>query len=149
MDYRNQEPNFNMNNGLFSILGTLLVISGVLLLLGGVFAWLRAQRKYSAWISVDGVVTSVVSHSIGAANFHFYPVVEFRTKAGKMISFESELGFYPAKHKPGQTVSVWYDPADPERAMLDLAAAKWTAPLALGIFGTIAGIIGGIILSVM
>jgi hypothetical protein len=149
MDYRNQEPNFKMNNGLFFILGNLLVISGVLLLLGGVFAWLRAQQKYSAWISVAGVVTQVVSHSIGAANFHFYPVVEFRTKAGKMISFESELGFYPARHKPGQTVSVWYDPAHSERAMLDLAAAKWTAPLALGIFGTIAGIIGGIILSVM
>ena len=136
-----------MNNGLFSILGYLLVISGVLLLLGGVFAWLRAQRKYSAWISVDGLVTSVVSHSIGAADFHFYPVVEFRTRTGKMISFESELGFYPARHKPGQTVSVWYEEADPERAMLDLAAAKWTAPLALGVFGAIAGIIGGIILA--
>ncbi|MFZ5879275.1 MAG: DUF3592 domain-containing protein [Chloroflexota bacterium] len=138
-----------MNNGLFSILGYLLVISGVLLLLGGVLAWLRAQQKYSAWISVDGVVTSVVSHSIGAANFHYYPVVEFRTQAGKMVRFESELGFYPARHKPGQTVSVWYDPADPGRAMLDLAAAKWTAPLALGIFGAIATLIGGIILSVM
>ncbi len=136
-----------MNNGLFSILGYLLVVSGVLLLLGAVFAWLRAQRKYSAWISVDGLVTSVVSHSIGAADFHFYPVVEFRTRTGKMISFESELGFYPARHKPGQTVSVWYEEARPERAMLDLAAAKWTAPLALGVFGAIAGIIGGIILA--
>jgi hypothetical protein len=138
-----------MNNGLFSMLGYLLVISGVLLLLGGVLAWRRAQRKYSAWINAGGLVTSVVSHSIGAANFHYYPVVEFRTQAGKMVRFESELGFYPARHKPGQTVSVWYDPADPERAMLDLAAAKWTAPLALGVFGAIAVIIGEIILSVM
>jgi TRAP-type C4-dicarboxylate transport system permease small subunit len=33
------------------------------------------------------------------------------------------------------------------RAMLDLVAAKWTVPLALGIFGAITIIIGGIILS--
>jgi hypothetical protein len=138
-----------MNNGLFSILGNLLVISGMLLLLGGVFAWRRAQQKYSTWISVDGLVTSVVSHSIAPSDFHFYPVVEFRTKAGKMISFESELGFYPARHKPGQTVAVWYEEANPDGAMLDLAAAKWTVPLALGIFGAISSIIGGMILALL
>ncbi len=138
-----------MNTGLFLILGNLLFISGIFLLLGGVLTWFRAYQKYSTWKSVSGIVTQVVSHSISPSDFHFYPVIEFRTKTGKIVCFESELGFYPAKHKPDQKVSVWYDEINPDNAMLDLVAAKWTVPLVLGIFGVIAIIIGGIILSVI
>jgi hypothetical protein len=138
-----------MNTGLFLILGNLLIISGGLLLLGGMLVWLRAYRKYSTWKPASGMVTKVVSRTIGPSNFHFYPVIEFQTKTGKVISFESGLGFYPAKHRQGQTVSVWYEERNPSNAMLDLIAAKWTVPLALGIFGAFAIIIGGIILSLI
>ncbi len=132
----------------FAILGSLLLVSGALLIVGGALAWLSAQRKYSTWKSVSGIVTRVVSHSLSPADFHFYPEIEFQTQAGKIVRFESELGFYPARHKPGQKVSVWYDEANPDKATLDLAAAKWTAPLGLGIFGVIALSIGGIILAI-
>ena len=138
-----------MNTGLFLILGYLLFVSGVLLLLGGVFAWFRAYRKYSTWKTASGIVTKVVSHSISPSDFHLYPVIEFQTQTGKIISFESGLGFYPAKHRQGQTVSVWYEERNPNNAILDLVAAKWTVPLALGIFGAFAIIIGGIILSLI
>jgi hypothetical protein len=133
----------------FRILGTLLFISGSLLLLGGCLTWLRAHRKYSTWKSADGVVTHVVSRFISASNFHFYPVVEFRTETGKIVSFESELGFYPARHTQGQRVSVYYNEADPGHAMLDLMAAKWTLPFVQFIFGVIMFIIGGIILALV
>lgn len=138
-----------MNNEQFLILGNLLFISGVLLLFGGVLIWVRAHRKYSTWKSVSGMVTKVVSHSISSSDFHYYPVVKFQTKTGKIVSFESELGFYPAKHKQGQQVSVWYDEANPDNAMLNLEAAKWTTPLVLEAFGAIAIIIGGIILALI
>jgi hypothetical protein len=138
-----------MNTELFLLLGTLLFISGVLLLLGGVLTWLRAHRKYSTWKSVSGVVTKVVSYSISPSDFHFYPVIEFQTQTGKIVSFESELGFYPAKHKPGQQVSVWYDEANPDIAILNLAAAKWTMPLTQGFFGVLVIILGGIILALI
>ncbi len=114
-----------MNTGQFLILGYLLLASGALLLLGGVLAWFRAYQKYSAWKPARGIVTKVVSRSISPSDFHFYP----------------------AKHKQGQNVSVWYDARNPNNAVIDLAAAKWTAPLALGIFGAFAMIIGGMILS--
>jgi len=140
---------FKMNTELFLILGNLLFISGVLLLLGAGITWLRANRKYATWGTVSGIVTGVVSHSICPSDFHFYPVIEFKTKTAKIVSFESELGFYPAKHQRGQKVSVWYDEDNPENATLDLFAAKWTVLLALAIFGVITLIIGGIILSII
>ncbi len=138
-----------MNNEQFLILGKLLFISGALLLIGGFLIWLRAHQKYSTWKSVSGLVTKVVSHSLNSSNFHYYPVVEFQTKTGKIVIFESELGFYPAKHKQGQQVSVWYDEINPNNAMLNLKAAKWTVPSVLGAFGVIAITIGGIILSLI
>ncbi|NCC31233.1 MAG: DUF3592 domain-containing protein [Chloroflexia bacterium] len=138
-----------MNTEQFLMLGNLLFISGLLLLFGGVLTWLRAHRMYSTWKSVNGMVTKVVSHSISSSDFHYYPVIEFQTKTGKSVIFESELGFYPAKHKQGQQVLVWYDEVNPDNAMLDLVAAKWTVPLALGAFGVIAIIIGAIILAVI
>jgi hypothetical protein len=138
-----------MNNEQFLILGKLLFISGVLLLFGGSLIWLRAHRKYSTWKSVSGMVTKVVSHTISSSNFHYYPVIEFQTKTGKIVRFESDLGFYPAKHKQGQQVSVWYDEGNPKNAMLNLKAAKWIVPSVLWAFGVIAIIIGGIILSLI
>ncbi len=138
-----------MNNELFLILSKSLFISGVLLLFGGILIWFHAHRKYSTWKSVSGMVTKVVSHSFKSSNFHYYPVVEFQTKTGKNVIFESELGFYPAKHKQGQQVSVWYDEVNPDKAMLNLKTAKWTVPFVLEIFGVIAIIIGRIILSLI
>ena len=46
-------------------------------------------------------------------------------------------------------MSVWYDEANPDNAMLNLEAAKWTTPLVMGAFGAIAIIIGGIILALI
>lgn len=138
-----------MNTGLFLILANLLIISVGLLLLGSELVWLRAHRKYSTWKPASGIVTKIVSLSISPSNFHFYPVVEFQTKTGKIISVEPGLGFYPAKHRQGQTVSVWYEERNPNNAILDLVADKWTVLLALGIFGAFAIIIGGIILSLI
>jgi len=76
-----------MNTAHFFILGNLHFMIGVILLLGGVFTWLRAHRKYSTWKSVSGMITKVVSHSISPANFHYYPVIEFQTQTGKIVSY--------------------------------------------------------------
>ena len=138
-----------MNTLLFSILGNLLIFSGTLLLIGSTLTWLRAHRKYSTWEPAKGKVVEVVSHSISPSNFHYYPVIEFQTKIGETIRFESELGFYPAKHRQGQDVSIWYDGHNPKNVILDFNAAKWTVSLTLGIFGAIILIIGVIILSLL
>ena len=122
----------SMNDPMFSLIGNLLVFSGVLLLLGAALTLILTHQKYSTWKSASGKVIDVVSRSISPANFHYHPMIEFQTQAGKIIRFESELGFYPQKHKPEQTVTIWYDEQAPQNAMLNLSAAKWTTPLALG-----------------
>jgi len=137
-----------MNNEHFLLIGTLLLTSGIILIIAGISFSLRNHRKYSTWESTSGTVTNVITHSISSSDFHYYPIIEFKTKDGKTIIFESDLGFYPAKHKQGQQVSILYDKVAPDNAVLNLKSAKWAAPFTIGAFGVLAVVIGGIILSI-
>lgn len=45
----------------------------------------------------------------------YYPVVRFTTAAGEQVEAESRLATNPPPGRPGQQVTVHYDPANPGR----------------------------------
>ncbi|MFF4776862.1 DUF3592 domain-containing protein [Microtetraspora fusca] len=49
----------------------------------------------------------------------FYPIVRFATAYGQPVEAESRFGSNPPSARPGQTVTVMYDPADPRRIRID------------------------------
>ena len=124
------------------IVGWAGALIGVLLLLASGWSAWKSLNAYADWMTVEGKVISIRFQSLSPGNPHYYPVVEFQDKSGRMIQFESRLGFYPAKHRVGQLVPVLYPTQTPENAILDIAAAKWTPPFALLFFGAIFLILG-------
>jgi hypothetical protein len=73
-----------------------------------------------------------------------YPVVRYRTTDGREVVFRSGFGSQPPLWRPGQPVTVLYDPANPEAARIETRAATVVAPgcfvavgVALAAFATV------------
>ncbi|MEV0970696.1 DUF3592 domain-containing protein [Microtetraspora glauca] len=56
----------------------------------------------------------------------FYPIVRFMTAYGQEVETQSRFGSNPPAARPGQTVTVMYDPADPRRIRIDNATGNGT-----------------------
>lgn len=128
----------------FVALGAFLLIYG-----------LRSKRKAGAsqgWPSVQGqIVTSEVKQSIshdddGGQSVSYYPAVQYAYQVngqgymGKQISFGGTLGGNdPAKaqaklapYPPNAMVTVYYDPAKPQDAVLERSSGGATWAIAVG-----------------
>ena len=65
--------------------------------------------------------------------FSYAPIVRFVTKDGRSITSSSNI--YGSRHRIGESVTVRYDPADPENAKIDSFSQLWGwsyIPLILG-----------------
>ena len=65
------------------------------------------------------------------------PVVQFQTSNGTEIIFESEVGSNPPSHGVGETVEVFYDPEDPQKAVINSFVHLWLLPTVLAGVGGI------------
>ena len=64
------------------------------------------------------------------------PVVRFKTESGMQVEFLGTVAErFWTDHRAGSTVSVVYDPANPERAKINEYAEIWFAPVILFIVG--------------
>lgn len=119
-----------------------LGLAGIAMLAGSV--WLSNDtREFVASAEVaDGKVVELnyQSSSDGGA---YYPVVRFKPVGGVEIEFESGLGSSPASYDRGESVSVLYDPSDPDNAEINSFMALWFAPIVVGFMGTVFSAIGG------
>jgi Protein of unknown function (DUF3592) len=108
----------------------------------GVWRW-RESRAFAASASrAQGVVVELVSGSSGtqAAAPLSYPVVRYRAMDGREVVFRSGFGSRPSLWRPGQTVTVLYDPADPQAARIESRAASVVTP---GCFVAIGAVLAG------
>ena len=119
-------------------IGITMPILGLALLGGAVFSALYRRRNLTGRKSAEGEVIELVRRGFNPGSPGIYcPVVRFRAPDGEEYEFESEHGSRPAMHKVGQTVTVLYDPADPENAEIRSALTRWLVPglmIAIGLF---------------
>jgi hypothetical protein len=149
----------------------LLLICGTILALGfiglGAFLIIRSvqsRKKAEAsqgWPSTIGqisesrVVHSTSTDSEGESSDSYTPSVEYtyqvggQTYTGRDLTFGFTQGYGDeakaqsalAKYPPGAQVSVSYDPADPQKAVLERQAGGFAAGLILGIIFLVIGLI--------
>ena len=105
----------------------IFLIVGAALIVGAVLVGLNT-RRFLASASVAPGVVSELRH--GGS----HPTITFTTSAGSKISY-AQNGFIFG-YSVGQTVRVYYLPADPEgTAEVDSFGSLWTWTLGLGLIG--------------
>jgi hypothetical protein len=82
----------------------------------------RGQRAQGAVVRVE----SAHSSSSGGG-YTYYPVVGFDIPGGRHHEFRDKVGTNPPSRSTGDKVTVLYDPASPDRAVIDRGIWNWTA----------------------
>jgi len=80
---------------------------------------LRTRRFFARAYRAPGVVTGLRRADIvksGTSVRVYYPRLAFRTYDGRDIDTESGFGSSPPPAHPGDSITVLYDPQDPEKA---------------------------------
>jgi Protein of unknown function (DUF3592) len=118
------------------------VLAGLGFIAFGAHAIRIARRLRASGLRVPGVVVRLRWDPSDYGGGQFYPVLRFQTHDGTVIETESDLGSNPAPARPGQPVTVVYDPAKPRRARLDTMIGSGTihGPLFIA-FGAVATLI--------
>jgi len=96
------------------------------------------ERSETAQGTVVELIRSRSSDSIS-----YYPVVQFTARNGRAIEFQSSTGSNPPPYNWGEQVTVFYEPANPEGAMINGFFSLWGAALIIGVLGSVFGLVGG------
>ncbi|GGS82768.1 hypothetical protein GCM10010156_46800 [Planobispora rosea] len=98
------------------------IVFGVVFTGIGVRVLTVGQRLRRSGVRVPGFVVGL--RWSGGDNGVYYPTLQFQTAQGFMVQTESDLGSNPSPVRPGQQVTVVYDPERPQRARLDGAGGR-------------------------
>lgn len=114
--------------GIFAFTGTVfgIVAAGV---------WLHASKLVREGVRTEGRVVRLVYTNGRSAS----PVVEFETESGQTQTYVSGTSSSPPAYRPGESVTLWYDPARPDRVVM-AGLDRWLLP---GIFGGFFVLFGG------
>lgn len=117
------------------------LIVGLAMLSGAIYLYQSKRAFLDRAVTVQGTVTELLpSRSDNSTTYK--PVVAYTTKDGKQIEFTSSVSSNPPSYHEGETVEIFYDPADPYDAEINGFVSLWLAPLILGILGTVFSLIG-------
>jgi len=128
----------------FSLLAVGLIILGLLTL--------RQTPRSRRWAKVEGkVITSNVNEFTGKGGRTYRPMVIYAYSVGAVRFMSSRIASRPLassdrsaaarfveKYPVGKTVQVFYDPQDPEQAVLEPGANPWLPMIAGGVFSMLA-----------
>lgn len=85
--------------------------------IGGVLTYRQYAFKQQA-IQVQGEVTGHTMGSCDEDGCSYKSVVSFETRDGKSISYTSTYSSSPPAYDVGETVTVFYSPENPEKAII-------------------------------
>lgn len=123
----------------FVILGVVFLIAGIGL---AIFVGAYVASDYDKIINGERADAAVIqAHDNGK------PILEFRTARGQRIRIEGKISVSPSPYRVGERIAVFFDPAEPEEALIDAFAERWFLPLLFGGFGTIFLVVGGVMFS--
>jgi hypothetical protein len=131
-----------------------LLIGGVQVLMGSaffgvsMFLALRRMLRMKKWTQTTGVVTDVeisrgMQQSMGTTRSTLYkPKVRYRIADGRVIDFEPQTSNSWSNYSAGQQIPVYYDPRQPENAML--GEGHWFKLIVFGVVGGFFAIFGAV-----
>jgi hypothetical protein len=120
-----------------------LIPIGLLLFVAAAWSVWSTKSWLAHTLEVEGVVVELVRmRDSEDKGYVFSPIVRFETADGETHEFQSGLRTYPPAYRTGEVVSVVYDPAVPDAAMIRSLLSLWLMPIILSFIGTIFCAIG-------
>ena len=120
-----------------------LIPIGLLLFVAAAWSIWSTNSWLARTLEVEGVVVEMVRmRDSDDKGYVFSPLVRFETADGGTHEFQSGLRTYPPAYRTGEVVSVVYDPAVPDAAMIRSLLSLWLMPIILSFIGTIFCAIG-------
>ena len=101
--------------------------------------WLQLGKGGSeqATATVVRLETSRLRSGGGSYRTTYCPVIAFTTSRGERVEIASQTCTAPSAYDVGETLSVDYDPADPQNAAFGGFFTRWLITLIFGIFATV------------
>ena len=114
-----------------------LIPIGLSLLLGAAWSVWSTQKWIDRTDEVEGKVVEMVRiRDRDDGGYMYAPFVRFQTIEGRTVEFQSTLSSNPPGYRTGQTVSVLYDPDDPQSAAIRGVFSLWLTSIVLGFIGS-------------
>lgn len=131
--------------GVLIVLGALLlrllnparlifIAVGIACIAGGGYLKHKTESFEAKAVKTTGTVVRLDERGSGG-DIMYYPVVDF-TAGGSQVEVASSTGSRPASNHVGDSVTVFYNPADPHDAEVDASTSRWL-PIGMMIFGWI------------
>lgn len=119
----------------------LMLPIGVLLLLASGYTY-RSNASWAAQAAkAEAIVTALIESRSDSGSVTYAPKLKFKSADSREHEIVATLSSNPPPASVGQTVTVLYDPANPESVMIDGLLGVWAVPTILA--GT-----GGLVLLV-
>lgn len=134
------------------IVGLVLLLGGLGMLAGSAVTYWRQAAFVDAAQKAAGVVISNGwrenrIQSGDETPGGWAPIVQFEDTTKNVITFTSELSFYPSPgYAVGESVEVQYDPDNPRRAEISDFVTLWLIPSVLFGIGFVMSLFGAILL---
>jgi hypothetical protein len=127
------------------VIGVVGLLAGVFFLLGGGFFLHRMhfdefffKRAVAHGRVLENRSKQISPKRNGRSYLPFvsyYAIVQFQSREGRTITYSDVLGFSTPSFRVGQDVIVFYDPEEPQHAMIDRGAKNYVIPGICLIFG--------------
>ncbi len=136
---------------LLDVLRLVFSAAAIACIVFGLFA-MRAWSRSRGWASTTGtILSSTVTHFSGRTGTTYRPMVMYGYSVGAVRYSSNRISFRPivtsdhdtalkaaGKYARDRTVPVFYDPQDPEQAVLDRGANPWVPIAGGGVFAMLA-----------
>lgn len=125
-------------------LGVLAVLGSLYMIGAHVMLWARGERTQGVVLAAyDAPMTDSERRDLSARGVRHDQVeslsetldIQFETVDGEAVTFSPNGGVAKGSHEPGDTVTVLYDPGDPDGAQLSGFRSLFLGPLLLGFMG--------------
>lgn len=125
---------------LFSAIGGVFIIVAIFVTISN-FQFLKTAIKTQG--TVIDLIKNVDTDSDGDSSTTYSPVVSFTTNTGQKVETKTSISSNPPSHEIGDLVSIYYNPKEPKKIMIDSFMDKYFLPIIFGAFGLIFSSIGG------
>jgi len=116
--------------GIFFVVGLAMLI-GSYFIIQRRLQFLQTSTAAASGVVVENVYIKGTMHESGC----YCPRIRFQTVDGHEINFVSDSGCNPAAYSVGESVSLLYDPQQPEKASINSLTSLWLLPFLLFILG--------------
>jgi hypothetical protein len=125
-----------------SIGGWVFIATGIITLTIAFFVYRHAQNFVQSASRTQATITKLIERPGQNSSSVYFPVFRFQDANGQAHEIDSSSGQYPPAYKVGDTVTVLYQPQQPEKAKLDTFFDVWGWAAMLGGFGVLDLVVG-------